>query len=121
MVYHAAILIKGDTLVGVGCISDMIIAQGVTGCGWSVYRPRIYWMGLANFLLSESRNGQFIRIIVTYEILIMMAMEVADSCEILGYMMSHPRKADLRVMPLVILLKELNSSNAKENRTMRIE
>ena len=79
MVCHAAILIKGDTLVGVGCISDMIIAQGVTGCGRSVRRTRIYWMGLANFLLSESLNGIFIRIIVTYEILIVLTMEVADS------------------------------------------
>jgi hypothetical protein len=24
------------TLVGVGCISDMIIVQGVAGCGWRV-------------------------------------------------------------------------------------
>ena len=63
-------------------------------------------MGMANFLLSESRNGQFIRIIVTYDILIVMAMEVADSSGIPGYMMSHPRTADLPVMPLVILLKE---------------
>jgi hypothetical protein len=35
--------------------------------------------------------------------------------------MSHPRTADLRVMPLVILLKELNSWKSKEKRTMRIE
>jgi hypothetical protein len=63
-------------------------------------------MGLANFLLYESRNGQFVRIVVTYEILIVMAMKMADSSEIPGYMMSHPRTADLRVMPLVILLRE---------------
>jgi hypothetical protein len=36
-----------------------------------------------------------------------MAMEVADTREIPGYMMSHPRTADLSVMPLVILLKKL--------------
>jgi len=38
-----------------------------------------------------------------------MAMEVTDSSEIPGYMMSHHRTVDLRVTPLVILLKGLNS------------
>jgi hypothetical protein len=41
-------------------------------------------------------------------------MEVTDSSELSGYMMSHPRTADFRVTPLVILLKELNSWNAKQ-------
>jgi len=69
-----------------------------------VYTVHIYWMGLANFLLSESLNGIFIRITVSYETL---SVDYGGGrfSEIPGYMMSHPRTADLPVMPLVILLK----------------
>lgn len=41
MVCHAAILLKGDTLVVVGCISDVIIAQGLLVVG-GVYAIHIF-------------------------------------------------------------------------------